>query len=67
MTDEIDIWRSAHGVIQRHGNLAEVIAVMRIEAMTKRGDHKGEAVWKRVLQAIKDLRRIARRTTQSLQ
>ena len=67
MTDEIDIWRSAHGVIQRHGNLAEVIAVMRIEAMTKRGDQEGEAVWKRILQAIKDLRRTARKTNDSLQ
>ena len=65
--DEIDIWRSAHLLIQRHGNIAEIVACMRIDSMIAKGDPAGEAAWKRILAAIKDLRRIARKTTESLQ
>lgn len=65
--DETDTWRAANLVIQRHGNMAEFVACRRVDAMIQNGDPVGEAAWKRILAAIKDLRRNARKTGQTLQ
>ena len=65
--DETDIWRSAHLLIQRHANMAELIAAMRMDKMIERGDPAGEAAWRRILNAIKELRRTARSATEKLQ
>lgn len=67
MTEENDIWRSAHLLLQRHGNMAELVAMLRLEAMVNNGDQNGEAVWRRIMQSIKDLRRVSRKTLKELQ
>jgi len=33
MTSEIDVWRSAHLIIEQHGNDAELQAAMRADAL----------------------------------
>jgi hypothetical protein len=55
--DETDIWRSAHLLIQQHGEDAELAAAKHLDAMIERGDPGGEAVWKCVLRAINALRK----------
>jgi hypothetical protein len=67
VTEEIDIWRSAHLLLQRHGTMAELAAMLRMQAMIKNGDQMGEAVWRRIMQSIKDLRRVSRKTLKELQ
>ena len=57
MIEDIDIWRCAHLLIQQHGDGAEFDAAMRADAMMAKGDVAGEAVWKRVLAAIRELQR----------
>jgi len=46
--DEIDTWRAAHLIIQRHGNMAEYVAWRRMDKMIEIGDPTGEAAWKRI-------------------
>jgi hypothetical protein len=58
--DEPDIWRDAHMMIERHANIAELAAAMEVDRFIERGDPAGEARAKRVLSAIKALRRGAR-------
>ena len=54
--NEIDIRRSAHLLIQQHGDDAELEAVI---AMAERGDAESAAVWTRILRAIEKLRKTA--------
>ena len=65
--EEIDLWRSAHLLIKEHATLAEVLAQGQIERMQASGDAEGEAIWRGIMQAIKDLRRTAREVSQALQ
>ena len=55
--DDIDIFRSAKLLIDRHGNEASIIAIKRATKMLDDGDVAGYAVWKRVVVAIKDMQR----------
>ena len=55
--EEIDIWRSAALLIKQHGTDAEAMAARYAATMIARGDLQGEAVWKRVRDAIANLRR----------
>jgi hypothetical protein len=61
------IWRAAHMLIERHANMAELAAAMEVDRFIDRGDPVGEARAKRVLSAIKALRRGARRANETLQ
>jgi hypothetical protein len=58
VTEEIDIWRSAKLLLDKHGTDAELQAAQQIDAMIARGDSRGESAWKRILSAIKELQRI---------
>ncbi len=53
---EIDIARSAHLWIQRHGEDAIAKARERVEAMRANGDKEGADTWLRILVAITDAR-----------
>ncbi len=55
MPDEIDIYRSAKLLIDQHGEDAPIFAAMQADKRMEAGDIDGCAVWKRVIQAIKEL------------
>ncbi len=57
MVEEIEIFRAANRLIQRHGQDAEFEAAKQADAMIERGDPEGLAVWKRILRAVEDLQR----------
>ena len=53
--DDIDIYRAAKLLIDKHGNEAAVIATKHATKMLDDGDVDGYAVWKRILRAIEQL------------
>jgi hypothetical protein len=55
MTSDLDIYRSANELIEQHGDAADIEAAMRADACLAAGDMEGEAVWLRILKAIKEL------------
>lgn len=57
MTSDLDIYRSAAVLIRQHGEDAALEAASRAGAMLERGDVEGQAVWKRILAAVKELQR----------
>lgn len=54
MIPNLDIYRTANVLVKRHGQDAPIEAAMRADAMLKKGDVDGYAVWKRVLRAVKE-------------
>ncbi len=61
VTDDIDIYRAAKLLIDKHGDEADIIAIKRATKMLDDGDVDGYAVWKRIVDAIKDMERKAPR------
>jgi len=57
MTSDLDIYRSAHTLIQQHGEAAAIEAAMKADAMLDKGDLDGAAVWRRIVAAVNDLQR----------
>ena len=57
MTTDLDIYRSAHALIQRHGDAAAIEAAMKADAMLDKGDLDGAAVWRRIVAAVNDIQR----------
>ena len=57
MTDDIDIYRAAKLLIDKHGDEADVIAIRWATKMLDDGDVDGYAVWKRITNAIKETER----------
>ena len=55
MPEEIDIYRSAKLLIDRHGEDAPIIAAMQADKCLEGGDLDGKAVWMGVIRAIKEL------------
>ena len=55
MPDEIDIYRSAHLLIEQHGDNASIHAAQEADACLEKGDLDGKATWMRVIGAIKAL------------
>ena len=55
MPSEIDIFRSAKLLIDQHGEDAPIHAAMQADKRMEAGDLDGCAVWKRVIQAIREL------------
>ncbi len=53
--DDIDIYRSAKLLTDEHGDEAAITATKRATKMVDAGDVDGYAVWKRILDAVKDL------------
>ena len=52
MIDELDIWRSAYLVIEKHGDGAELAASLRADELLANGDVEGERTWRRIYAAI---------------
>ncbi len=55
MTSDLDIYRAANLLVNRHGEDAPVHAAIRADAMLDKGDLEGYAVWKRILRAVGEL------------
>lgn len=56
MTSDLDIYRSAKLLIDQHGDTAPIHAAMKADELSDKGDLEGAATWRRVLNAIKELR-----------
>ncbi|MCX7139384.1 MAG: hypothetical protein NTW47_22910 [Proteobacteria bacterium] len=52
---DLDIYRSAHALIEQHGENASFEAAQRADRMLAEGDMPGKAVWLRILKAIDEL------------
>ena len=55
MTSDLDIYRSAKLLIDKHGDEAPTHAAMKSDAMLESGGMDGRAVWLRILKAVKEL------------
>ena len=55
MTSDLDIYRSAHLLIERHGDDAPIEGAMRADELMEAGDMEGRAVWLRIGRAIEEL------------
>jgi hypothetical protein len=55
MIPEIDIWRVASLMLSRYGDEADIEGAIRAEELAEAGDTTGEAVWRRVIDAIAQL------------
>ncbi len=56
MIDDIDIYRAAKLLIEKHDDEAVTISTKRATKMLDAGNVDGYAVWKRILNAVKELR-----------
>ncbi len=56
MTSDIEIYRSAKLLIDRHGDDAVIYAAMRADQMLEQGDLDELATWNRILRAIEEIR-----------
>ncbi len=57
MTSDLDIYRAAKLLVDKHGDEAPIHAVMRADGRLAAGDMHGRATWLRVLAAVKELLR----------
>jgi hypothetical protein len=55
MIPEIDIWRAANLMLNRYGDEADIESAIRAEELAEAGDRAGEAVWRRITDAIGQL------------
>jgi hypothetical protein len=56
--EEIDIWRSATLLLKQCGGDADAHSARHVAAVIQRGDAEGEAVWERIMRAIRELQRL---------
>jgi hypothetical protein len=52
---EIEIWRAANLLLKRYGDKAGAEGAARADALAAAGDREGEAVWRRITQAVAQL------------
>ena len=55
MTSTLDIYRSANILVTQHGADAPIQAAMRADALLEKGDLEGYAVWKCIVETVKEL------------
>ena len=55
MIPEIDIWRVACLMLNRHGDEADIESAIRAKELAEAGDWAGESVWRRIIDAIGQL------------
>ena len=55
MIPEIDIWRVAYLMLNRYGDEADIEGAIWAEELAEAGDRDGEAVWRRIIDAIGQL------------
>ena len=57
MISDLDAYRSAKVLTDRHGSEATIHAAMNADAMLDKGDIDGERVWMRIIRAVRELQR----------
>ncbi len=55
MTSDLDVYRTAKLLVDKHGHEAPIHAAMNADAMLERDDMDGRAVWLRVVRAAEEL------------
>ncbi len=55
MISDLDVYRSAQLLVEKHGDEARIEAAMKADDMLERGDLDGQAVWLRILEAVRKL------------
>ena len=55
MIPEIDIYRTAKLLVDRHGQDAPIHAAMRADELLAAGDMAGKAAWVKILKATEEL------------
>ncbi len=55
MITDLEIYRAANQIVKRYGDLADIEAAKRIDAMLEAGDLDGAAVWRRIVKAVEEL------------
>ncbi len=55
MISDLDVYRSAQLLVERHGDGATIEAAMKADAMLEKGDIDGRSAWLRILRAVKEL------------
>jgi hypothetical protein len=55
MVPEIDIWRVANLMLKRYGDEVDIESAILAEALAEAGDWAGEAIWRRIIDAIGQL------------
>ena len=55
MIPEIDIWRVASLMLSRYGDEADIEGAIRAEELAEAGNWAGEAIWRRIIDAIGQL------------
>lgn len=55
MISDLDVYRSAQLIVEKHGDGAPIEAAMKADAMLEKGDLDGQATWMRILGAVKEL------------
>ncbi len=63
----LDALRCAKLLLDQHGDGAELVAAMRADELDAVGDEAGRRAWMRILAAIDELARMARRPDEPLQ
>jgi len=52
---DVDVWRAAKVLIDRHGAKATADAMKRADALAAQGDAAGKVVWLRILKSVEEL------------
>jgi len=58
MVDDPDVWRAANLLLKRHRDDAAIVAAIRADELLASGDVEGCAVWKRIVAAVRKVKRI---------
>ncbi len=58
MTSDLDVYRSAHALIQLLGSEAAIQAAKRADELMNACDLDGAAEWRRIVAAIKEMQRV---------
>jgi hypothetical protein len=57
MIADLDIYRAAKLVIDRHGGDAALYAAARTAVLAGEGDDEGASIWRRITAAVEELQR----------
>lgn len=57
MIADVDIWRAANLLVKQHGFDAPLVAAQRADDLLAQGDVEGERIWKKIVEAIRELQR----------
>ncbi len=61
MTSDLDVYRTAKLLVDKHGAEAPIHAAMKADAMLDKGDMDGAATWRRVIKAVEEMLATKRR------